>query len=56
MPIYTYECPKCKVRETVTAKTTDPAPEHCDFTMTKVPAATGFALKGGGWYASGYNK
>ena len=54
MPIYTFECQNCKTRETVTAKVSDPAPVHCETAMQKVPVASGFALKGGGWYADGY--
>lgn len=54
MPIYIYRCPVCQVSEKVTAKMSDPKPEHCDVKMERVPAKTGFTLQGSGWYKDGY--
>lgn len=59
MPIYRYRCPACSHIDEVLAKMSDPAPEVCSVCgegpMEKAVSRTSFKLKGGGWYAEGYN-
>lgn len=54
MPVYNYRCNKCGECQTVVAKMSDNKPEHCEQPMERVPARTGFALQGTGWYKDGY--
>ncbi|MCA9545936.1 MAG: zinc ribbon domain-containing protein [Myxococcales bacterium] len=57
MPIYNYQCQECGAQQEVWAKFDDPPP-LCDAcgkdALSRQVARTGFALKGGGWYAQGY--
>jgi putative FmdB family regulatory protein len=59
VPIYEYECTKCKRRVDVMQKMTDPPPsacETCGGPLERVISPAGFQLKGGGWYKDGYAK
>ena len=58
MPIYEYECRKCGVFEYRQSISDDPlkrCPE-CRCAVQKLLSASSFHLKGGGWYADGYDK
>jgi putative FmdB family regulatory protein len=58
MPIYEYSCPKCGPFE-VTQRISDKPLSRCPTCRSKVRkliSATAFLLKGGGWYADGYQK
>ena len=61
MPIYEYECPKCKKVHEVTQKMSDkpltrcPTPK-CKGKVKKIMSMTSFALKGSGWYTTDYKK
>jgi putative FmdB family regulatory protein len=59
MPIYEYQCNKCGNVFEVMQKFSD-APikkhERCGGKVEKLISRSGFQLKGGGWYASGYTK
>ena len=60
MPIYPYVCSACGEEREVLAKMSDPPPAACkacgaEGTMAKAVARSSFKLKGGGWYAQGYN-
>ncbi|HEB68537.1 MAG TPA: zinc ribbon domain-containing protein [Desulfobulbus sp.] len=58
MPVYEYECPKCKKVHEVQQKMTDEplssCPE-CGGEVKKLISVSSFQLKGGGWYADGYS-
>lgn len=57
MPIYEYECKNCGVYE-INHKITEPARttcEKCGGSIRRLISNTAFMLKGGGWYADGYN-
>lgn len=58
MPIYEYQCEKCKKHHEVTQKITD-APltkcPECKGKLKKLISLAGFQLKGGGWYKDGYS-
>jgi putative FmdB family regulatory protein len=57
MPVYEFECPKCKARTEVTARITESVTppmcvtEGCDGQqeMRRVFSAPGLSFKGGGW-------
>jgi len=58
MPIYEYECRKCGVfdyEHPMSARPLARCP-RCRSKVTKLISATAFHLKGGGWYADGYDK
>jgi putative FmdB family regulatory protein len=58
MPIYEYDCPKCGEFE-YRQSMSDPALKKCPSCrskVTKLMSASGFQLKGGGWYADSYQK
>lgn len=61
MPIYEYECPKCKKTiELLRLSESDTAPlcnsESCGpIEMNKVISLGTFHLKGQGWYKDGYS-
>ena len=59
MPIYEYQCNKCGNVFEVMQKFSD-APikkhERCGGKVEKLISRSGFQLKGGGWFASGYAK
>lgn len=59
MPIYEYECPKCKKRVEMILNREHIAPlccnEDCNVEMHKVFSASNFSLKGSGWAKDGYS-
>jgi putative FmdB family regulatory protein len=59
MPLYEYECAKCKKVTEIIQKFSD-APltqcPGCKGPVAKLLSRTSFQLKGGGWYASDYKK
>lgn len=58
MPTYEYECKKCGVFD-YSQSIHDDALKKCPTCRCKVQrliSASNFALKGGGWYAEGYEK
>jgi len=59
MPIYEYQCNKCGNVFEVMQKFSDaPLKKHekCGGKVEKLISRSGFQLKGGGWFASGYAK
>lgn len=57
MPIYLYQCVKCKKEIEILQKISDPAPEKCEECggeMKKLIAKSSFILKGSGWYVTDY--
>ncbi|WP_298438724.1 zinc ribbon domain-containing protein [Geobacter sp.] len=57
MPLYEYQCTRCDNRFELRQKFSDePAREcpSCGGAVQKLISQSGFALKGGGWYAEGY--
>ncbi len=62
MPLYTFECPKCKERiELMKSIKDDSCPlcciEGCDgIEMNHIIVGSSFHLKGLGWAAEGYSK
>ena len=59
MPIYEYQCRKCgKVTEALQRMSDRPLRKcpHCTGRLEKIVSRSAFVLKGGGWYAEGYNK
>lgn len=59
MPIYEYQCNKCGNVFEVLQKFSDPPikkHEKCGGKVEKLISKSGFQLKGGGWFASGYAK
>ena len=58
MPIYEYQCDSCKeVVEAWQSLSEDPMTTcpSCSGTLKKLISQSSFQLKGGGWYADGYN-
>lgn len=58
MPIYEYECTSCcTVFEVFQRMTEDPLTTcpDCSGSVKKLMSMSSFQLKGGGWYADGYN-
>ena len=58
MPVYVYECPKCKkTAEIMSAWTQDGVKcMDCKIKMKRIIAPTNFILKGSGWAKDGYSK
>ncbi len=58
MPIYEYACKKCGEFEITQRITEDPLKKcpSCGRRVTKLISQSAFHLKGGGWYATDYNK
>lgn len=58
MPIYEYECGSCGHRLEAIQKMSDAALQDCpscgQSTLKKLISATGFQLKGNGWYATDF--
>ena len=58
MPIYEYECQKCKksveIMQSMSEKPVTTCPD-CSGEMKKLISSSSFQLKGGGWYADGYS-
>lgn len=59
MPMYEYECQTCGLVFEARQKFSDPPLQkcrECDGQVRKLISQSGFALKGGGWYAHGYGE
>ncbi len=58
MPIYEYECGSCGHRLEAIQKMSDPALKDCpacgQSLLKKLISASGFQLKGSGWYATDF--
>lgn len=57
MPVYEYECVKCKHQTEVFQKMSDPPITKCEFCngkMKKLISQSAFHLKGSGWYVTDY--
>jgi putative FmdB family regulatory protein len=58
MPIYEYECEKCKKRFEHMQSMSEPKKtvcEECGGALERVISPSGFVLKGGGWYKDLYS-
>ena len=58
MPIYEYECRKCGVfdyEQSIADRPLARCPK-CRSKVAKLISASAFHLKGGGWYADGYDR
>jgi len=58
VPIYEYECGKCGVfdyQQSIADRPLGRCPK-CRSKVTKLISASAFHLKGGGWYADGYDR
>ncbi len=59
MPVYEYHCEGCGQEFEAQRKFSDPPLEKCELCgkgpVTKLISRSSFALKGGGWYQSGYS-
>jgi len=58
VPIYEYECRKCGIFDHTQPMSARPLARcpRCRSKVTKLISATAFHLKGGGWYADGYDR
>ena len=59
MPIYEYQCAKCKKVHEIWQKITEAAATKCPSCGGKIErliSASGFALKGTGWYKTDYER
>lgn len=59
MPIYEYQCAKCKKVHEIWQKITEPNATKCPSCGGKIErliSASGFALKGTGWYKTDYER
>src|SRR5258705_9142539 len=57
MPIYEYECQKCKARSEVYQKVNDKAPtkcQKCGGRLERMISAPAIQFKGSGWYVTDY--
>jgi len=58
MPIYEFKCQNCGTITEKWQKIEDPYPTDCPVCnkgkLDKIMSTTGFALKGGGWYATDF--
>ena len=58
MPIYEYECGSCGHRLEAIQKMSDPVLKDCpacgESALRKLISASGFQLKGSGWYATDF--
>ena len=58
MPIYEYECQKCKKHFEYTQSIKEPKKETCEEcggSLERLISPSGFVLKGGGWYKDLYS-
>jgi len=58
MPIYEYECQKCKKVFEFTQGIKEPKKETCEEcggSLERIISPSGFVLKGGGWYKDLYS-
>ena len=59
MPLYEYQCNACSNKFELRQKFSDPPAKECPKCggeVAKLISSTAFSLKGGGWYAQGYDK
>ncbi len=60
MPIYEFKCSNCSQVTEKWLKLSDPYPTECEHChkgpLEKLMSATGFVLKGSGWYATDFKK
>src|SRR5947199_3597787 len=59
MPIYEYQCSKCKKVQEIWQKISEAALTRCPICkgkMERLISSTGFSLKGSGWYATDYTR
>lgn len=61
MPLYEYQCTKCKkVIEAIQKFSDEPLTQcddpKCKGPLTKLLSSTSFALKGSGWYTTDYKR
>lgn len=57
MPIYEFECQKCKAHTEVFQKMSDKSPTKCDKCggrLEKLVSASAIQFKGSGWYVTDY--
>ena len=57
MPLYEYQCQSCKKQLEIMQKISDPPKKkcpECGGKLTKLISASGFQLKGTGWYKTDY--
>ena len=57
MPIYEFECQKCKAHTEIFQKMSDKAPtkcEKCGGRLEKLVSASAIQFKGSGWYVTDY--
>lgn len=57
MPIYEYECQKCKTRQEVYQKVNDKPPKKCSKCggkLERMVSASAIQFKGSGWYVTDY--
>ena len=57
MPIYEFECQKCKAHTEVFQKMSDKSPTKCDKCggrLEKLVSASSIQFKGSGWYVTDY--
>jgi putative FmdB family regulatory protein len=58
MPLYEYECKKCKKHTEKIQKFSDPEITkcpHCGGPLERVISAAAISFKGGGWFKDGYS-
>ena len=59
MPLYDFQCKSCGAISEFFLKMSDPPPAKCkacgEGPVTKLLSAPNFHLKGGGWFADGYD-
>lgn len=59
MPIYEFRCKDCGKVSEFQMKMSDPNPQTCptcgEHSLSKIMSLPSFQLKGGGWYAEGYD-
>ena len=60
MPIYEYECKKCKVKKDIMKKINDDNIIYCDICknspLKRLISKSSFVLKGHGWYETDFKK
>ena len=59
MPLYEFKCSNCEKVSEFNLKISDTYPDVCpkckQGALSKIISQTAFQLKGGGWYAEGYD-
>lgn len=61
MPLYEYQCDKCKTVHELFMNLSDKDPQHCDNcgakdSLKKIMSRTHFVLKGQGWYETDFKQ